>query len=103
MDERARRVGENEAVYRAVNERIRGLNESFGPGSEPLRIICECGDLTCADRLEVPPAEYERVRADPTLFFVVDGHEIPDLEDVVERADGYTLVCKHRGEPALVA
>jgi hypothetical protein len=30
MDERARRIGENEAVYRAVNEKIEALNESFG-------------------------------------------------------------------------
>ena len=103
MDERARRVGENEAIYRSVNERIKGLNETFGFGSGPMTIVCECGDLTCAERFEVPMAEYERIRADPTLFFALQGHDIPDVEDVVERAQGYTVVCKHRGDPAQVA
>ena len=30
MDERARRIGENEALYRSVNDKIEDLNETFG-------------------------------------------------------------------------
>ena len=30
IDERERRFGLNEALFREVNERLRGLNEAFG-------------------------------------------------------------------------
>jgi hypothetical protein len=37
------------------------------------------------------------------LFFVKPGHDLPDVEDVVERAHGFDVVRRHPGEaqPAL--
>jgi hypothetical protein len=101
-DERARRVGLNEALFRQVNEQIESLEESFGkPDTMP--VICECGDGQCMERIEMPLADYERVRADPRLFVIVPGHEIPDLESVVERTNSWELVRKDRGTPSAVA
>ena len=68
MDERARRIGENEAVYRSINERIEALNESFGTLAESMTVICECGNLSCAQQIDLDPGTYERVRSDPTQF-----------------------------------
>jgi hypothetical protein len=102
-DERERRIGENEVVFRAVNERIEGLNEAFGMVTETMSVVCECGDIACSQQIEISLPEYERVRAEPTLFVVVPGHEIEDVEDVAERRDSYTVVRKHPGEPAKVA
>jgi hypothetical protein len=102
-DERGRRIGENESLFRAVNERIEGLNEAFGMVTETMSVVCECGDIACSEQIEISLPDYERVRADPTLFLVIPGHEIEDVEDVAERRDGYNVVCKHRGEPAEVA
>ena len=42
-DERARRVGLNEAIFRQVNEQIRGLNREFGAEHGTMTAICECG------------------------------------------------------------
>lgn len=103
MDERARRIGENEAVYRTINERIEALNESFGTLAESMTIVCECGELSCAQQIELDPGTYERVRSDPTLFVAVPGHEIEDVEDVVERTERYVILRKHPGTPERVA
>jgi antibiotic biosynthesis monooxygenase (ABM) superfamily enzyme len=99
-EERARRVGLNEAIFRQVNEQIRGLNREFGTEESTMSVICECGDGDCADRLEIRSSDYERVRSDSRLYVIAKGHEIPDVEDVVEQTEGYDVVQKREGSPA---
>ena len=104
MDERERRVGENEALFRAVNEQVEDLQRGLAAVSdETMHIVCECGDLACVERLVVSLPKYEEVRGDAALFFVVPGHDIPDVEDVIERGDDYAVVRKHPGGPAELA
>jgi len=103
VDERTRRVGENEALFREVNDRVRELNETFSVFSERMDIICECGDRTCVERVSLLPDEYRRVRADPRHFAIVPGHEAPDVEHVIEQTDRYAVVEKDPGEPARLA
>ena len=91
-DERGRQIGANEALFRAVNEQI-----------ERLDVVCECGDLDCAERIPIPISDYEEVRADSVLFLVKPGHQKPDIEEVVSEAPGYYVVRKRSGEPARVA
>jgi hypothetical protein len=102
-DERARRVGLNEAIFRQVNEQIRGLNREFGLQEGTITVICECGDADCTEGLELTVSAYERVRSDSLHYVVAPGHEIPDVERVVEHLEGYDVVRKHAGEPAELA
>ena len=102
-DDRVRRIGLNEAVFRAVNEEIEGLSERFGLTDDALDLICECGYAECAERIRISHEDYERLRSDATTFAVVPGHEIPEVEEVVERGDGYDVVRKRSGEPAAIA
>ena len=101
--ERARRIGLNEAVFREINERLNELAEKFSSPVEPIELVCECGNVHCDERLRVDGADYEALRSDSRLFAVVPGHEIEDVEDVVEHRDGYVVVRKHEGEPSRVA
>ena len=39
MDERARRVGLNEAMFRTVNDEVRGLNDRFSVVVDPMRVV----------------------------------------------------------------
>lgn len=103
MDERAKRIGLNEAVFREVNERIQDLAETFGLEDRKLDLVCECGDASCVEQIHLTLREYETVRADPTLFAIHHGHETPDVEDVVEMHDDYDVVRKRAGGPAALA
>ena len=103
MDERARRIGENEALYRSVNEKIEALSAAFGVITETMSVVCECGNASCAEQIEVSIPDYERIRSEPTLFIIRPGHEIPDVEEVVERNDAFHVVKKVEGAAAALA
>ena len=103
MDERERRIGENEVLYREVNERVRGLNSEFGLAEEQAQFVCECGRIDCSAPIHLSGAEYEHVRSDPATFAVKPGHEILDTESVVEEHEGYLVVRKHEDGPAQLA
>jgi hypothetical protein len=101
-DERTRRVGENEALFRSVNEQVRGLNRTFLVEGR-MRIVCECGDQSCIEQIELAPKEYERMRAEPSLFAVRPGHDAPGVETVVERHEQHWVVRKNPGAPERIA
>jgi hypothetical protein len=102
MSGREERVGLNEAVFREVNERIEALAETFELGSQPLDLICECGDASCVRRITMTHAEYEQLRSEADQFAVYPGHEASEIEEVLERRGGYDIVRKE-GEARLVA
>lgn len=98
--DRDQRRAENEAAFRAINERIAELGERLD--ADPLDLICECSDAECVGPLRMSRAEYERLRSNPTFFVVRRGHESNGIERVVEETDGYSIVEKH-GEAAEIA
>jgi hypothetical protein len=104
MDERTRRIGENEALFRQINEEVEAVNRSLAQlTDETVHIVCECGSLECQERVPVPLAHYEEVRQDSALFMVAPGHELPSTEVVVEERPRYYVVRKHDGGPARLA
>ena len=103
MDERERRIGENEALFRQINDKVEGLNRSLAVLSTRMSVVCECGRQDCLERIDLGVEEYERVRLDPASFVVKPEHVFPDVEDVVERHDRYWIVRKHEGDPARLA
>jgi hypothetical protein len=103
MTARQERIGLNEAVFREVNERIENVAETFDLVSEPLDLVCECGDPGCVARITMSRDEYEHVRSDGQLFAVAPGHETGEVERVVEKRDGYDIVLKKPGAPERIA
>jgi hypothetical protein len=103
VDERTRRIGLNEALFREVNERVDSLARGFGIDDDRLELLCECGDPSCVDRIAMPAGEYAQLRADSRTFAVVPGHDIPDVERVVERHDGYDVVMKEAADAVRIA
>lgn len=103
MGEREERLARNEALFRELNERMKEISQSLAPGETipALEIFCECGQVDCIEKLVVPSGEYEAVRAQPERFLVATGHEIPDVENVVEREDGYLIVEKQEEAAAI--
>ncbi len=92
MDEpRKERLAINEVLFRNVNE---GIRAGQAEAAAPLAIRCECGSLGCNRMLEIDVALYEAVRADPRRFVLLEGHDVPEVERVVERHEGFEIVEK---------
>jgi hypothetical protein len=102
-EERQRRIGANEALFRQVNERMRALNETFATFTNEIDLMCECGRGDCSARISMTPEAYEQLRSDPELFVVVPGHEVPGVEYVIEKRNSYDVIRKHAGIPAQIA
>jgi hypothetical protein len=81
-----------EALFRDVNERIAESAEHFDAGGS--EFICECSDPNCTHRVPASLAEYDKVRAEPTTFIVVPGHEQDDIERVVSDRGRFRVVEK---------
>jgi hypothetical protein len=98
MDERERRVVENESRFRLVNERIRAVVSGDGSLHEDVAddvtVICECGHAACTMAVSVPLSAYEWARAAPARFVIAVSHELPAFERIVRDADGYRIVEK---------
>ena len=90
---RAERLAKNEAMFRAANEGAAGWEEQH-VSSDRERYQCECADRACRQKVSLRRSDYEKVRSDPRHFFVVPGHEIPDIETVIERNEGWVVVEK---------
>jgi hypothetical protein len=85
------RLARNQALFREVNERLLELSDGFD-GS--MQFVCECSKEDCTHTVNMDHDEYESVRAHSTFFVVATGHEVLDVENVVDRRDGWTIVQK---------
>jgi predicted RNA-binding Zn-ribbon protein involved in translation (DUF1610 family) len=92
------RIGHNESMYRAVNERIDKIARAEGRyEGGAMDFVCECGSDDCTSTVPLSKSDYDEVRTRDSWFFVLPGHEIEEAEEVVRRKDGYLIVQK-RGE-----
>ena len=103
MNERKRRIGENEAIFRSVNEQVRELTATLSTATGTIRVVCECGARSCTDQFELTTDSYAETRADSTLFIVKPGHDLPESETVIAKNDVYWTVRKDPGIPAAIA
>ncbi len=92
MSSREERLAANEELFRQVNERIVELSDAWGG---ELDLVCECAQVECTQRVTATLREYELVRRNAHHFVVLPGHEVPHIEDVVDRNDRYLVVEKH--------
>lgn len=88
------RAGRNQAVFRAVNEKMAALNAAFAEAVGTFSIACECDDLLCVELIEIAPEDYWAVRAEPRRFVVCVDHVDPDVEVVVQQSPGYAVAEK---------
>jgi hypothetical protein len=98
-EEQRRRLAAAEVNGRQVNEAI---ERGHGKTSSAV-FVCECGYLGCSTTIELSISAYEAVRTNFDRFLVAPGHEIEDIEEVVERYADYFVVVKDEGTPKLVA
>ena len=100
--ERVERAARNEALFRAVNERLEDLAVTFQEIAGMGVFACECANLACVEQIEMTLDEYEAIRSDPNQFIVLPRHVDPDVETVTQERNGFVVVSKI-GEGAKVA
>jgi len=86
----AHRRARNQVIFREVNERPRTPAEVVPDGNADY--LCECSDVSCTEKIELAPVEYEAVRRRPGALFIVPGHESLEVERVVDDLDRYTII-----------
>jgi hypothetical protein len=85
-------IGQTESLFRNVNEEIKEAADRFD--ADIGEFICECGDPTCTEHIELPLEKYERVRRDPTRFVVRPGHVKGPVERIVQRESNHAVIEK---------
>jgi hypothetical protein len=101
VDAREERLAKNEVIFRDLNERIADI-AAVQDDDHVYEFLCECSNTDCTRRLPLTLAVYEDVRKVATQFVVAPGHDLPEIEDVVSRRDGYQVVTKRGEAGALV-
>lgn len=102
MTEREERIVANEILFRGVNEQIEELTERTATMAI-VDYVCECGQPTCTGKITLTHEQYEAVRTDGQRFVTLPDHETTELEQVVERYEGYQVVVKDTPEAAQAA
>lgn len=80
-----------QALFRTANERMAAWEERHVQ-SRSEYYYCECADPNCRENVVLGKFEYERCRADPGHFVIVPGHEVPTMETVLERHEGWAII-----------
>ena len=81
------------SVFREVNDRIAEITGTW-EWEDRQGFLCECAAGRCTEAVWLTRAQYEAIRAVPTLFFTVPGHELPGEDRTVERHEGFVVVAK---------
>jgi hypothetical protein len=101
---RDEKLARNQALFREINERIMSLSTAFAAAhGVQLDLICECSDESCTNPIRVAIDDYQRVRASAIRFLIYPRHDIPRLEQVVDRGNGYEIVEKFGDAARVVA
>jgi hypothetical protein len=93
MDDRERRLAQNEVLFREVNERVRDIASKLGDDGG-YEYFCECANKDCTFRVSLRLTDYEAIRSDPKQFVVLADHYTPEVEDVVTKTEAFWVVRK---------
>lgn len=111
-----RRMVENEVFFRQRNKTILkgrralkvmakedGQDDLLDSDDEPLHFFCECSDENCRKRIQVRPSKYDQIHSRKRRFVIACGHEVPDIEKIVERSPEFCVAEKFLLPPASAA
>lgn len=81
-----------QVLLREVNDRVAEIVSA--ENDAPAEFLCECSNDGCARTLPLSLLEYRGIRSSPNLFVVLSGHEISQVDRVVEEHAHFNLVEK---------
>jgi hypothetical protein len=90
------RLVRNQVVFREVNDRIKEVLDRLDGAVLRADFVCECSQADCVESIELELDEYRAIRSSPRLFVITPGHEVSEVEDVIETNERFMLVEKTR-------
>jgi hypothetical protein len=101
MERSAEQRAANESRFREANEKLERKVVKLSITDVRTPYFCECDDPRCTAIISLSIREYEAVRAKPTQFVTIPGHDArPDR--VVEQHEGFNVIEKTGEEAQLV-
>jgi hypothetical protein len=94
LEARQVKAAQNESLFRGVNEQIERLTAEFQVVAPMVEFVCECSDASCVERISLTHDEYEKLRGVPTHFAIRRGHELSEVERIVEEHPLHVVVEK---------
>jgi len=90
---REERVLQTEEFFRDVNEVIARTRASNGAS-----FLCECANPFCNVTFEMDGEDLTTLHSTPGRYVILAGHDIPELEEVVQLQNGYAIVTKRAAD-----
>ena len=89
---------------RDTNEGFVSASLELDPSAASISILCECGRSDCSTQLDVSQDVYRRIRRRLNQFVVAAGHEVVEVDRVVQRLGGLTIIeSRYIGDVSLPA
>lgn len=110
-----RRLVENEMFFKQPNQAVvQGLSDLeqlaettdqqdlLPDTTQSIQFYCECSDETCRKRIAMTPRQYTDLHKNHNQFIVLPGHDVPQIERIVQSAKDYVVVEKIMDPPQSV-
>jgi len=82
-----------ESHFRDVNRRLAAQHGD--DLDRMLGFVCECAAHECMEPVALSLAEYFAIHEDPRLFVIAPRHDLPAVEEVIRKEEGWWIVSKH--------
>ncbi|MCW2927811.1 MAG: hypothetical protein JWM86_1779 [Thermoleophilia bacterium] len=77
---------------REINQKLADQLQDFG--ARTVEVFCECWAPQCKGTMSLRLRDYYSIHRREDQFVICPGHDLPSIEDVVERTDEYWVVRK---------
>jgi hypothetical protein len=97
-----RRLKENEVIFQQANEGVaQFVSEESGDDDPIIKFYCECSNIDCRERIVLRASDYHKLHKDQRHFIALEDHEMPEIEDIVSKHDGFSVVRKTGKIPSI--
>jgi hypothetical protein len=96
-----RRLKENEVIFQQANKGVAEFITEETAGDPFIKFYCECSNIDCRDRIPLRASEYHKLHKDQRHFIALAGHEMPQIEAIVERHSVFNVVRKFGDIPSV--
>lgn len=97
-----RRLKENEVIFQQANQGVADfITQDGGDPSTIIKFYCECSNIDCRQRIPLTAANYSNLHKSQRWFIALTGHETPEIEKIVSKHDGFSVVEKFGEIPSV--